>query len=217
MRPAPSSSRGLPGRRPSARPPFLTRPGQPARAPHPAQRGRTAELPQLAPSEPPEPGPVFWSLGPRRPRCVPSPRWQNVTDIGKEGHTPVAQSWRIDATGCAGTRQGGPRDRAAPGLRPHLTASRAANPAVPRGLPRRPPVSDSATMNLPPATPPPQCYGVAREVAEYLRVSPRTLRNWVRLGKFPAPISPGGSKRGRRLWRWSEVERALSRLELRGR
>jgi excisionase family DNA binding protein len=78
-------------------------------------------------------------------------------------------------------------------------------------------VSDSATTNLPPATSPPRGYGLAREVAEYLRVSPRTLRNWVRLGKFPAPISPGGGKRGRRLWRWSEVEQALTRLGLEGR
>jgi DNA-binding transcriptional MerR regulator len=49
-----------------------------------------------------------------------------------------------------------------------------------------------------------------KEVAAYLRVTPRTLRVWVQRGKFPPPIRPGEGKR--RLWRWSEVEQILSQL-----
>jgi DNA-binding transcriptional MerR regulator len=67
----------------------------------------------------------------------------------------------------------------------------------------------------PPAPAAPR-YLLIGELAEMLRVTTRTVRNWVRAGKLPPPISPaGGSRNGsKRLWDPESVRRALIRLEM---
>jgi excisionase family DNA binding protein len=46
-----------------------------------------------------------------------------------------------------------------------------------------------------------------REVAELLKVCPKTVRRWVALGKLPAPIRPGG---GKPLWVREAIEAWLA-------
>ena len=44
----------------------------------------------------------------------------------------------------------------------------------------------------------PRKYVLARELADLLRVCPKTVRAWVKAGRLPAPIAPVGGGRGRR-------------------
>lgn len=54
---------------------------------------------------------------------------------------------------------------------------------------------------------PPASLATEQEVAEYLRKSPKTLRNWRCTGIGPPYLRPEG---GGILYRWPEVERWLA-------
>ena len=56
-------------------------------------------------------------------------------------------------------------------------------------------------MSLP--YPPP--YQDLATLAEHTTLAPRTIEEWVKLGRLPAPKV----REGKRLWKWKEVERYL--------
>jgi predicted DNA-binding transcriptional regulator AlpA len=53
--------------------------------------------------------------------------------------------------------------------------------------------------------PPP--YQDLRTLSEHICAAESTIENWVRQGKFPAPLKIGGKN----LWQWKEVEKHLAR------
>jgi hypothetical protein len=56
-------------------------------------------------------------------------------------------------------------------------------------------------MTLP--YPPP--YQDINVLAEHISLAPRTIEEWVKLGKLPAPKV----RSGKHLWKWKEVEQCL--------
>lgn len=57
------------------------------------------------------------------------------------------------------------------------------------------------TVRLP--YPPP--YQDIDVLAEHISLAPRTIEEWVRIGKLPPPKV----RSGKRLWKWKEVEQCL--------
>jgi predicted DNA-binding transcriptional regulator AlpA len=47
------------------------------------------------------------------------------------------------------------------------------------------------------------------EVLAMTRVSKDTIRAWIKAGRFPAPVRPGGGKGKKSLWDRAAVEKAL--------
>ena len=59
------------------------------------------------------------------------------------------------------------------------------------------------------SAPDPDRWLTIRQVADRFKVHPRTIRNWVKAGKFPRPIKPNGGK----VWFDSEeIDRSIAKL-----
>src|SRR5262245_12285096 len=63
--------------------------------------------------------------------------------------------------------------------------------------------------------PPPQLID-QNAVARALGISTRTVARWVSCGQLPAPLRLGAGPKPRLLWRLSEIEAYLARLEAAG-
>jgi predicted site-specific integrase-resolvase len=57
------------------------------------------------------------------------------------------------------------------------------------------------------ALPYPPPYQDVSTLAKHLCLHPDTVEVWVKMGRLPPPAIKGG---GKRLWRWKDVEAALS-------